>query len=121
MYNYILTFFKKNIKQNKQEPKDNSICFSIGTNGKIKTIVSIIDNEEYSCEDLASLLYHLNEGHFTKHILDTLFEISEKHPEYALFISDLITKWSEKIKKDPEYSKDIPIIAPSQFYTYLGK
>lgn len=119
MFNYIKKIIYKTIEN---EQQDNSITFSVDDLGKIKTIISITNKAQHSSDDFAYLLYHLNEGGFTKIILDTLFEISNKYPENALLISDIITKWSEKIKHSPDYnSEENPIVSPSQFYTYLGK
>lgn len=119
MFDYI----KKTIHQNHtNEQQDNSITFSVDDLGKIKTIISITNKAQHSSGDFAYLLYHLNEGGFTKIILDTLFEISSKYPEHALLVSEIITKWSEKLKNSPDYNaEENPIVAPSQFYTYLGK
>lgn len=119
MYSYIKTLFTKTDKQTEQ---DNNIVFSVDDLGKFKTVISITDKTQESSGDFAQLLYHLNEGGFTKIILDTLFEISHKYPDQSLFISEIITKWSDKIKQSPEYnSEENPIVSPSQFYTYLGK
>jgi hypothetical protein len=118
MKNIFNKIFKK---KDNQLLEKNSLIFSIDKDGELSIEILLGDNKENSHEYLGNLLFRLNNGNYTKNILNLLLNISDKNPDFANLVKKTISLWSAKVLAyTPDIlNEDAPIVNPSQFY--IGK
>lgn len=115
MFQYLQSLFKKNKKSN----NDNTLTIVCDHNKNNKIHVNFNKTSPESAQQFAEMLFLLNEGYYTKLILEILQEISKTDTDQTNFINDVISRWSSFVLEVENYEQDqlnSPIVAPTYFY-----
>ena len=95
---------------------NNSICFSIEDDGKVKINYQLCQTNDKDADKFANLLFLINEGYYVKDILDSMVSIVEQNNNHQTFIHNIISYWSIYANIIDVETTEKPIVSPSQFY-----
>lgn len=125
----IISYFKQfiGIKQpidtNSSTINYNELIIRVTSEGRIFVNFDINNFSQSDCDNFATMLYYMNEGHYVQTILDLFLYFAKEDPKYVNFMDKVLRKWSglvDNIKDDYGLKDDAPIIAPSAFYKLTG-
>lgn len=113
--NKILNYF------NNQNQECNSLHIKIYNDGFFDIKYAIENKNLESMEQMADLLYKLNNGKLYDTFVQEIMEHTKSYPEDSDFMLNIILRWGVLLKKHTEknnVSINDPIIKPSKaFYT----
>lgn len=103
--------------------KENSISFILDkdNNSIIQINVQHFDDDKY-IDKFAELIFMMNHGYYQKNIVDIMADMAVSDPNRALFLSNVIQKWStyedkyvDLNQKTRDYNVDKPCVSPLSF------
>lgn len=106
-----------------ERKKENSISFILDKDNNciIQINVQHFDDDKY-IDKFAELIFMMNHGYYQKNIVDIMADMAVSDPNRALFLSNVIQKWSsyedkyvDLNQKTKDYNVDKPCVSPLSF------
>lgn len=102
--------------QQSQQSRSNYLIFELDENNQSHVSLAISNDDPESAKQLGIMLFLLNEGYYVQLILDVLLKISKQDVDNNIFVQNVISNWSSRIKDDSSDDNDNePIIKPTYF------
>lgn len=121
----MFNFLKNKSQQTKPEDTNDSalleIKFSLDIDNNVYIKADWADNSKDLSQMFGQLLFGLNNGVFAEKIINLLLSDNSQSEENREFLNNTLLSWKELNDLATQSAKNLPVIKPSQFNTYVRK